>query len=208
MWHRFSPMVLWIGQRILGSRTDAEDVAQDTFCCVLERIATLRAPDSLRGFVYGIANHELKDALRRRRRQRSFVPLSLGAEEPLDWQGADVEWRDIWRRFDALLSRLSPRHRLIFVLRRVEALTTEEVAAAARVSMATVKRAVAYACRRLSCWIGADPELAAVLDPARPRARLCDVIGFNRARPEHHAQTNTMPFVRRQPAIARGAIGL
>jgi len=181
MWHRFSPMVLWTAQRILGSMTDAEDIAQDTFCCVLEKITTLRAPDSLRGFIYGIANHALKAGLRRRRRQRSFVPLSFGAEEPVDAQSADVESRDIVRRFDALLSRLSPRHRLIFVLRRVKALTTEEVAAAAHVSKATVKRAVAYACRRLSCWIGADPELAALLDSARPRSRFCEVIIFNRA---------------------------
>jgi RNA polymerase sigma-70 factor, ECF subfamily len=203
MWHRFSPMVLWTAQRILGSRADAEDIAQDTFCCVLEKITTLRAPASLRGFIYGIANHELKAALRWRRRQRSFVPLSVGAEEPLDGQGADVESRDVWRRFDALLSRLSPRHRLIFVLRRVEALTTEEVAAAARVSMATVKRAVAYACRRLSCWIDADPELAALLDNARPRSRLGEIISFNRARPEHHAPTNPVPFVRPRAAIAQ-----
>jgi RNA polymerase sigma factor (sigma-70 family) len=176
MWHRFAPMVLGTAQRTLGSMTDSEDIAQDVFCCVLERITTLRAPDRLRGFIYGIANHALKAALRRRKRQRAFIPLPSGAEGPLDWQSAEIESRDIVRRFDALLSRLSPRHRQIFVLRRLEALTTREVAAAAHVSNATVKRAVAHASRRLSCWIGTDPELAALLDSARPRSRSCEVV--------------------------------
>jgi|KBSMisStaDraftv2_1062788.scaffolds.fasta_scaffold353668_1 RNA polymerase sigma-70 factor (ECF subfamily) len=176
MWHRFAPTILRIAQRTLGSRTDAEDMAQDVFCCVLQKITTLRAPDRLRAFIYGIANYEFKGALRRRRRQRSLTLLPSGAEEPLDLQSADVESRDMLRRFDALLTRLSPRHRLIFVLRRLEALTTEEVAAAAHVSNATVKRAVAYASRRLSCWISADTELAALLDSARPRSRFCETI--------------------------------
>jgi RNA polymerase sigma-70 factor (ECF subfamily) len=171
VWHRFAPMVLGTAQRTLGSTTDAEDVAQDVFCCALEKITTLRAPDKLRSFIYGIANHALKAALRRRKRQRLLTPLPSGAEEPPDSQSAEVESRDVLRRFDALLSRLGPRHRLIFVLRRLEALTTAEVAAAAHVSNATVKRAVAYASRRLSCWIDTDPELAALLNNARARGR-------------------------------------
>ena len=153
VWRRFAPMVRKIAQRALGSTTEADDIAQEVFCCVLQKIGTIRAPDRLGGFIFGIANHVIKAALRRRKRQRSFTPLPSGAEEPLDLRSADIESRDILRRFDALLGRLSPRHRLIFVLRRLEALTTEEVAAAAQVSNATVKRSMAYASRRLSCWI-------------------------------------------------------
>jgi RNA polymerase sigma factor (sigma-70 family) len=156
---------------------------QDVLCCVLEKITTLRAPDKLRGFIYGIANHTLKVALRRRKRQRSFTALPSGAEEPLASQSEEVESRDILRRFDTLLGRLRPRHRLIFVLRRLEALSTEEVAAAAHVSNATVKRAVAHASRRLSSWIVADAELAALLDAARPRSRSGEVIVLDRRRP-------------------------
>ena len=182
VWRRFAPMVRKIAQRALGSTTEADDIAQEVFCCVLQKIGTIRAPDRLGGFIFGIANHVIKAALRRRKRQRSFTPLPSGAEEPLDLRSADLESRDILRRFDALLGRLSPRHRLIFVLRRLEALTTEEVAAAADVSNATVKRSMAYASRRLSCWIGADPGLAAVLyfpdlADARPANQIARTVG-------------------------------
>ncbi len=180
VWHRFAPMVRRIAQRALGSTTEADDIAQEVFCCVLHKVRSLRAPDRLRGFICGIANHVLKAALRRRKRHGSFTPLPSGAEEPLDLRSADIESRDILRRFDALLGRLSPRHRLIFVLRRLEALTTQEVATAADVSNATVKRAVAYASRRLSCSIGADPELAAMLNDGRPRSKVGEVLVFSR----------------------------
>ena len=189
VWHRFAPMVRRIAQRALGSTSEADDIAQEVFCCVLHKIRSLRAPDRLRGFIGGIANHVLKAALRRRKRHGSFTPLPSGAEEPLDLRSADVESRDILRRFDALLGRLSPRHRLIFVLRRLEALTTEEVAAAADVSNATVKRAVAYASRRLSCWIGADPDLAAMLNDARPRAKVGEALVFSRTPPRRRPRT-------------------
>ena len=155
VWRRFAPMVRKIAQRALGSTTEADDIAQEVFCCVLQKIGTIRAPDRLGGFIFGIANHVIKAALRRRKRQRSFTPLPSGAEEPLDLRSADIESRDILRRFDALLGRLSPRHRLIFVLRRLEALTTEEVAAAAQVS--TRPSSGRWRTPRAGCRAGSAP---------------------------------------------------
>ena len=83
-------------------------------------------------------------------------------EPPLDfgfWT-LDVESRDLLRKLYALLDRLSPRDRLVFVLRRMEAMTVEEIAATMHLSISTVKRSIAHASARLSQWIDADPGLA------------------------------------------------
>ena len=96
----------------------------------------------------------------RRRKVRGWLPFM--PEAPLDFgfRTLDVEARDLLRKLYALLDRLSPRDRLAFVLRRMEAMTVEEIAATMDISISTVKRAIAHASARLSRWIDADPELA------------------------------------------------
>jgi RNA polymerase sigma factor (sigma-70 family) len=69
------------------------------------------------------------------------------------------------RRFHRLLDRLSARDRLVFVLRRMESMTVDEIATHMNISASTVKRSMAHATERLSRWIDDDPELTQVFNP-------------------------------------------
>jgi RNA polymerase sigma factor (sigma-70 family) len=71
----------------------------------------------------------------------------------------DVESRELLRKFYTLLDRLSARDRLVFILRRVESMTIEEIAATMDLSPSTVKRSMTHASRRLSRWVESDPRL-------------------------------------------------
>lgn len=161
-WHRFAPMVLTMAQRALGSQPEAEDVVQEAFCRLFRRAHTLRDPNCLRSFVYSFALRTLKSQLRYRH-VRAW--LSFRSPETLvDLRSftLDMESRNLLSRFYTLLDRLSPRDRLVFLLRRVEALTVEEIAEAMDISPSTVKRSIAHASERLSRWVDADPSLAAL----------------------------------------------
>ena len=61
-----------------------------------------------------------------------------------------------------LLARLSARDRLVFVLRRMDNMTVEEIAETMDLSTSTVKRAMAHASERLARWVEADSGLASV----------------------------------------------
>jgi len=164
-WRRFAPMVLRTAERVLGSRPEAEDVAQEVFYQVFRRARTLRDPASLRSFVYSFVVRVLKSELRRRRRRRLlFLGLPSAAEDTLDATAADVESRELLLRFNVLLDRLSARDRLVFVLRRMEAMTIQEIAATMDLSISTVKRAMAHASSRLAHWVDIDPGLAAFVE--------------------------------------------
>jgi len=167
-WHRFAPMALRTAERVLGSRTEAEDVAQEVFYQVFRRARTLREPDKLRSFVYSFVIRVLKSELRRRKRRRLlfFGPPSP-SEDPADLGAADVESRELLLRFNVLLDRLNPRDRLVFELRRMEAMTIQEIAATMDLSISTVKRAMAHASDRLAHWIELDPGLAGLVDEKR-----------------------------------------
>lgn len=163
-WHRFAPLVHTLAERALGSKSEAEDLTQEVFVRLFRRAATLRDRDSLRSFVYSIAVRTLKSELRYRRIR---VWLSFRAHETLvDLRHTtpDLEGRHLLRAFYLLLDRLSPRDRLVFVLRRVEAMTVDEIARTLDVSPSTVKRSLARASERLSRWIDSDPRLSELLD--------------------------------------------
>jgi len=159
-WHRFAPMVLLTAERSLGARAEAEDVVQEVFYRVFRRARTLRDPDRLRSFVYSFAVRVLKAELRRRK-VRGWIPfLKTDAPPEVLFRAADFESRDLLAQLYALLDRLTPRDRLVFVLRRMESLTVNEIAATMNLSISTVKRSITYASARLSRWVEADPELA------------------------------------------------
>ena len=166
-WRRFAPLVLMTAERSLGSKSEAEDVAQEVFYRVFRRAKTLRDPDTLRSFVYSFTLRVLRSELRRRR-IRGWLPFRPPDPPPdLYARTADVESRDLLRRFHGLLDRLKPRDRLVFVLRRMESMTVEEIAVAMQISVSTVKRSMTHASARLSLWIEADPGLAGLLKEGR-----------------------------------------
>lgn len=166
-WHRFAPMVLTLAERSLGARAEAEDVAQEVFYRLYRRAGTLRDPDSLRSFVYSFAVRVVRSELRRRR-VRGWFPF-LRAEVAPEGSGPamDFESRDLLARMYTLLDRLTARDRLVFVLRRLESKTVEEIAETLSLSPSTVKRSMAYASRRLSTWIEADPGLSGLVREQR-----------------------------------------
>jgi RNA polymerase sigma-70 factor (ECF subfamily) len=168
-WHRFAPAVIMLARRALGSESEADDLAQEVFQRVFAKAGTLRRTDRLRSFIFSFAIRVLKTELRARRTrawlsfQRPETLLDLGGEL------TDMESRDLLRRFYALLDRLAPRHRLVFVLRHLESMTLEQVADHMDLSLSTVKRVLERATSKLSIWLEADPDLAGVFEKARWR---------------------------------------
>jgi RNA polymerase sigma-70 factor (ECF subfamily) len=153
-------MVLTLARRTLGSHSEADDIGQEVFCRVYRKVRSLREPDSFRNFVYACALRVLQTELHRKK-MRSW--LSFEQPEVLDYHGCgtpDMESRDQLRRFYRLLDRLAPRDRVVFVLRRVESMSIEEIAATMETSESTVKRSLAHASSRLSRWMDDKPLLA------------------------------------------------
>lgn len=164
VWHRFAPMVLTVAERSLGSKSEAQDVAQEVFVRLYGKVNTLRDPAALRSFVFSFAVRVLKSELRRR---KARAWLSFHKPETLVELGAgtlDVEGRDLLRRFYGLLDRLSAEDRLVFALRHLESMTVEEVAEAMDLSVSTVKRRLTHGMKRFERFLDLEPDLARLLE--------------------------------------------
>ncbi len=162
LWSRYGDLVYRIAERSLGSPHEAEDLTQDVFVCLLNKVRGLRDAGSLRSFVVSVTIRTLKWQLRRKRRRQWWVNLtSTGGLPDLAVQGSDVE--RVLGTFYRLLDRLVPDDRLIFVLRRVDGMQLQDVADATGHSLATVKRRLVRVDAQLSRWMEHEPLLVAFL---------------------------------------------
>ena len=155
-WRRFAPMVIVMASRALGSDAEGEDLAQDVFYKVFRKAKTLEDPSKLRSFIFSFAIRVLKTGLRRKRARRWLSFQAPGDVPEVAVACADVESRDLLKRFYGLLDRLGSRDRLAFALRHLERMTVEEVAETMELSVSTVKRSLTHSTGKLSRWVQSD----------------------------------------------------
>jgi RNA polymerase sigma-70 factor (ECF subfamily) len=164
-WNRYAPMIHDLFRRGLGPRAELEDAVQEAFLRVFRRIGTLRDPAMLRSFVFSIGVNVLRWQLRRRVIRR-IVGLSLDGAlpEPVG-QPADMDAREALRRFYALLDKLGPLDRTIFILRHAHEMSLPEIARVTGSSLSTVKRRLGRVAPRLARLAQADSILSTYLSP-------------------------------------------
>jgi RNA polymerase sigma-70 factor (ECF subfamily) len=167
IWCRFAPVVRRIVRRMLGPEHDVEDVVQDVFLRLFDRLPGLRDPAALRAFVVSISIRSARYELRRRRVRR-LVGLSPTPDLPdLRVVSADHDSRQALLHLYRVLDRLSFRERTAFVLRFVEGMEIDDVASALEVSVPTTRRAVTRAWERIAVLAGNDGFLAHYIGTVR-----------------------------------------
>ncbi|MGA2696550.1 MAG: RNA polymerase sigma factor [Terriglobales bacterium] len=146
---RYDRNVFRIAQHITQNREDAEDVVQEAFLKAYNNLQGFQGQSKFYTWLVRIAVNEALMKLRRRRPERM---VSLDEEvkteedsvprEVADWspnpeqQYNQAELREILTK---TIQGLPPGFRMVFVLRDVEGLSTEETAEALNLSIPAVK---------------------------------------------------------------------
>jgi RNA polymerase sigma factor (sigma-70 family) len=122
--------------QMTGSRADADDIAQDVCCALVDKIASFRGEARFTTWLCGITLNACRD---HRRRRRSFKGLTdklavlAGLASPTDGRDAyDAVW------LKNAISRLKPAFRETVVLVADQQLTHAEAAQILGVAEATV----------------------------------------------------------------------
>jgi RNA polymerase sigma-70 factor (ECF subfamily) len=134
--------------RIVGNVEDAQDLTQEAFIKALQRQDQLKDLDKAAHWLSRIASNTAIDFLRRSGRM-SFTEIEETPAPMLRSQAESPEQRVLRResrhRLETGLEVLTVRERLALLLRDVEDLPAEEVAAQLRCSKATVRSHIANA---------------------------------------------------------------
>jgi RNA polymerase sigma-70 factor (ECF subfamily) len=134
--------------RMLGSVSDADDALQGAFIRAFRALRTCQQPEFFRTWLYRIVINECRTfAAKRHRRERRLVrdEDALAHAVAADRGEAGAIEEDIQR---ALL-QLAPEQRQAFLLKFVEEMSYEEMAAVTGAGISALKMRVKRACERL-----------------------------------------------------------
>ncbi len=132
--------------KICRDRNKAEHIMQETFYSMIKSLHQFDGNSKLSTWLYRIvANHCLM--LARKLKNKNFVPLENDDDLyedkfTADWSRIpykEAENQELRNVLDEAIQKLSPEYRMVFILRDVEGLSTEETAKAAELSIPAVK---------------------------------------------------------------------
>lgn len=144
---RHAAAIVNLGYRMVGNRTEAEDLAQETFLAAYKALSTFRADSKFSTWLYRIATNKCKDWLRVKRPGQG--QYDLDADESLDLYVTEdrtpevlLSRQQVAEELEQAIQRLPPLYREAFVLKHVEGLSYEEMEDILGVSGDTLKMRV------------------------------------------------------------------
>lgn len=156
--NRYERKIFRIAQNITQNQSEAEDAMQDAFLKAFQHLKDFEGGSRFYTWLVRIAVNESLMRLRKRRpNQFSLDETIEGEENPIprqieDW-GPSPEQRYQQSEMGAILSRaieqLEPIYRVVFVLRDVAEMSTEETAKELDISVSAVKSRLLRARLRL-----------------------------------------------------------
>ncbi len=132
--------------KICRDRSKAEHIMQETFYSMIKSLHQFDGNSKLSTWLYRIvSNHCLM--LARKQKNKYFVPLESDDDlyedrYTADWSlipYKDTENKELKNVLDSAIQKLSPEYRMVFLLRDVEGLSTEETAKVTELSVPAVK---------------------------------------------------------------------
>jgi RNA polymerase sigma-70 factor, ECF subfamily len=170
LYEQYKDRVYNVCYRITGNATDALDASQETFGIIFRKIAEFRFESKFSSWVYRIAVNASIDH-KRRVGTRWLPSLEISEQsgsneinqfdvrdERVEPPVVEASRRELEHEIQHAITRLSPKMRVITVLRYIENLSYEEISETLQISIGTVKSRLSRAHEAL------DRELTPILD--------------------------------------------
>ncbi|MGD9899877.1 MAG: RNA polymerase sigma factor [Calditrichaceae bacterium] len=146
--HLYSERIYNLSLRILRKREDAEDVLQETFLTVIEKLHTFDGRSSFFTWIYRIATNA--SLMKLRKKKVVFQELndnpefneSVESRLFIDWSqdpSINIYDSEVKSKLDEAINKLSDIYRSVFILRDIEGLSIKETSAILSITEENVK---------------------------------------------------------------------
>jgi len=144
----YSGKIYNLALRILRNKEDAEDILQETFLTVVEKLHTFDGRSGFFTWIYRIATNA--SLMKLRKKKLVFKDIaneddyndSIESRVFVDWTqdpSINVYDEEIKKKIDEAVNKLSDIYRSVFVLRDIEGLSIKETSAILNISEENVK---------------------------------------------------------------------
>ena len=150
--------------RMVGARSDLEDVIQEVFVQVYKSLKDFRGQSKFTTWLHRVTVNVVLMHRRAARSRPTFAESSPEVSVRSDDIGPDedVERRERMRAFARLLDRLADKKRVVFVLHELEGLPPGEISKIVGAPVLTVRTRLFYARREIEAMLAEEPSLAAM----------------------------------------------
>ncbi len=146
--NKYSERIYNLALRILRNREDAEDVLQETFITVIEKLHSFDGRSGFFTWVYRIATNA--SLMRLRKNKMVFQQLSdnpdfqesIESRVFIDWSedpSLNIYDQEVKKKLDEAINKLSDIYRSVFILRDIEGLSIKETSAILNITEENVK---------------------------------------------------------------------
>lgn len=154
LYNRYKNPVYAFCVKMLGDRTLAQDVMQETFLRVYEYRDRLLNTSSFKSWVFTIARNQCLNQLRRAKRQVSLEGEEGSLEPHIPHGQVDaMEKSEQTAMVNHFLTELKEDYREVLILREYQNLSYEEIAAVTRSTLSAVKSRLFKARRKLAVYL-------------------------------------------------------
>lgn len=137
-----SGFVYNVALRVTRNYADAQEVTQDVFLKIYHSLKDFRFRSAFKTWAYRIT---VNTAINRYRRVKKEKQYRADYNDALEYPAAGnpaADWAiksDNQERLDKLLDSLIPEHKICLILREIEGLSYQDIAAALRIPLNTVR---------------------------------------------------------------------
>jgi RNA polymerase sigma-70 factor, ECF subfamily len=159
---QYDQAVLRLALHLLGSETDAQDIAQEAFLKAYRYLANFRFECSFYTWIYRIVTNLCLDHLRKKQVRKEDAPVAVDAQGeaydvlaqvPDGRAGAnperDLMRRELGKRINHALDKLTPRERMVFELKHYQGLKLRTVGEILNTTEETAKNTLFRATQKL-----------------------------------------------------------
>jgi RNA polymerase sigma-70 factor (ECF subfamily) len=147
--NKYRRTVYYFSLKYLGDRDEAEEVVQSVFVSIWEHRRLIDKKKSLKNYLYRAVVNAIYNSLKKRAVRRAYMIKEISKPEGASDPYARIFDNDFKDKLDNIIRYLPPQQQKIINYRRLEGLSSEEIAQKLNISVRTVDNQIYRATRLL-----------------------------------------------------------
>lgn len=148
---RYQEKIYWHARRMIGNHLDADEIVQQVFLVMYKKLKTFNFDSSLYTWIYKITSTRSLNLIKRNK-LRSFISIDNSIENRVTTKENiidDLEAKERLEKVENLLQKIPPKQREVFILRKFDELSYEEISGITGKSVGALKANYFHAFNKL-----------------------------------------------------------
>lgn len=127
--NKYKHKIYWHARRMTGNHLDADEVVQEVFLVMYNKLKDFQFKSSLYTWIYRIVSTRSLNHIRKKTIKKFFSidDSSINIQDVNDDVVKNLEVKDKLRKIDSLLQSLPVKQREVFIMRHYDELSYEEI---------------------------------------------------------------------------------